>query len=58
MRDLKEQCFNSTHIAKSISIIYSDVTLTGALLQKLNRDTQKCAFKCSYALVDGKDVSY
>ncbi|XP_071961446.1 nicotinamide phosphoribosyltransferase-like [Antedon mediterranea] len=25
----------------------------GALLQKLNRDTQKCAFKCSYAEVDG-----
>ena len=28
----------------------------GALLQKLNRDTQKCAFKCSYAIVDGKGV--
>ena len=28
----------------------------GALLQKLNRDTQKCAFKCSYALVNGKQV--
>jgi len=26
----------------------------GGLLQKLNRDTQKCAFKCSYALVDGR----
>eukprot|EP00635_Sarcinochrysidales_sp_CCMP3193_P005206 CAMPEP_0118916008 /NCGR_PEP_ID=MMETSP1166-20130328/16102_1 /TAXON_ID=1104430 /ORGANISM="Chrysoreinhardia sp, Strain CCMP3193" /LENGTH=469 /DNA_ID=CAMNT_0006855797 /DNA_START=24 /DNA_END=1433 /DNA_ORIENTATION=+ len=26
----------------------------GGLLQKLNRDTQKCAFKCSYAQVDGK----
>merc|ERR1719199_139705 len=25
----------------------------GALLQKLHRDTQKFAFKCSYALVDG-----
>ena len=25
----------------------------GALLQKLNRDTQKCAFKCSAAIVDG-----
>ncbi|XP_033104415.1 nicotinamide phosphoribosyltransferase-like [Anneissia japonica] len=25
----------------------------GALLQKLNRDTQKCAYKCSYAEVDG-----
>lgn len=30
----------------------------GALLQKLNRDTQKFAFKCSYGIVDGvsKDV--
>lgn len=29
----------------------------GALLQRINRDTQKCAFKCSYACVDGKDVN-
>ncbi|XP_065918647.1 nicotinamide phosphoribosyltransferase-like [Dysidea avara] len=29
----------------------------GGLLQKVNRDTQKCAYKCSYALVDGKDVN-
>lgn len=29
----------------------------GALLQKLDRDTQKCAFKCSFAVVDGKPVS-
>ena len=28
----------------------------GALLQKMNRDTQKCAFKCSYALIAGKEV--
>lgn len=28
----------------------------GALLQKLDRDTQKFAMKCSYAKVDGKDV--
>jgi len=27
----------------------------GGLLQKLNRDTQKCAFKCSYARVGGTD---
>ena len=25
----------------------------GGLLQKLNRDTMKCAFKCSMAVVDG-----
>mmetsp|Transcript_18826 Transcript_18826/g.54432 ORF Transcript_18826/g.54432 Transcript_18826/m.54432 type:complete len:495 (-) Transcript_18826:245-1729(-) len=28
----------------------------GALLQKLHRDTQKCAFKCSYACVKGEGV--
>jgi len=27
----------------------------GALLQKLHRDTEKCAFKCSYAKVNGED---
>ena len=29
----------------------------GALLQRLDRDTQKCAFKCSYAVCNGKEVS-
>jgi len=29
----------------------------GALLQKLHRDTQKFAFKCSLATIDGKDVN-
>ena len=28
----------------------------GALLQRLHRDTQKCAFKCSYAVINGKGV--
>ncbi|CAK0822086.1 unnamed protein product [Prorocentrum cordatum] len=28
----------------------------GALLQKMHRDTQKCAFKCSYALIKGKNA--
>lgn len=28
----------------------------GALLQKLDRDTQKCAFKCSHIVCDGKEV--
>jgi len=28
----------------------------GALLQKLHRDTQKCAFKCSYAMVNDAGV--
>ena len=28
----------------------------GALLQKLDRDTNKFAFKCSWAMVDGKEV--
>eukprot|EP00127_Corallochytrium_limacisporum_P003440 Clim_evm68s149 gene=Clim_evmTU68s149 len=29
----------------------------GALLQKLHRDTMKCAYKCCYAEVDGKGVN-
>ncbi|CAG2253016.1 NAMPT [Mytilus edulis] len=29
----------------------------GALLQRLDRDTQKCAFKCSYAVINGKEVN-
>lgn len=29
----------------------------GALLQKVDRDTQKCAFKCSFAVVEDKPVS-
>ena len=28
----------------------------GGLLQKVHRDTQKCAFKCCYAYINGKDV--
>ena len=29
----------------------------GALLQKLDRDTQKCAYKCSRALINGVEVN-
>jgi nicotinamide phosphoribosyltransferase len=29
----------------------------GALLQRLDRDTQKCAYKCSYAVIDGQGVN-
>lgn len=29
----------------------------GALLQRLHRDTQKCAFKCSYTVINGKGVN-
>ncbi|NBP69972.1 MAG: nicotinate phosphoribosyltransferase, partial [Cytophagia bacterium] len=29
----------------------------GALLQKVNRDTQKFALKCSYAIVDNKEIN-
>lgn len=29
----------------------------GALLQRMDRDTQKCAFKCSYAVINGKEVT-
>lgn len=37
--------------------LYRIYLLLGALLQKLHRDTQKCAYKCSYAVVDGKGVN-
>ncbi|WAR25867.1 NAMPT-like protein [Mya arenaria] len=29
----------------------------GALLQRLDRDTQKCAYKCSYAVCNGAEVN-
>ena len=29
----------------------------GALLQKLDRDTQKCAYKCCFAVINEKPVS-
>ena len=28
----------------------------GALLQRMDRDTQKCAYKCSYAIINGNEV--
>lgn len=28
----------------------------GALLQRIDRDTQKCAYKCSYTVINGKEV--
>jgi nicotinamide phosphoribosyltransferase len=28
----------------------------GALLQRLDRDTQKCAYKCSFAVINGEQV--
>ena len=31
--------------------------LGGALLRRLDRDTQKCAFKCSYVEINGKGVN-
>jgi len=30
----------------------------GALLQRVHRDTQKCAFKCCYAVINEKGVSH
>ena len=30
----------------------------GALLQRLDRDTQKCAYKCSFTIINGKAVSF
>ncbi len=42
--------------ARKISAENLILGMGGALLQKLNRDTQKFALKCSYAEVDGKGV--
>ena len=30
----------------------------GALLQKVDSDTQQCAYRCSYVVVNGKGVRY
>ena len=49
-----------THVELIELLMFSADNLTfgsgGALLQKVNRDTQKCAYKCSYALINGKGV--
>jgi len=44
---MTEQGYSTTNFAFGMG---------GALLQQVNRDTQKFAFKCSYAIVDGKGV--
>ena len=31
--------------------------LSGGLIQHVDRDTQKCAYKCSHAVVNGKEVN-
>ena len=28
----------------------------GSLIQKVDRDTQKCAYKCSYGIINGESV--
>ncbi len=42
---------------KGFSITNVAFGMGGALLQKLNRDTQKFAVKCSQVVVNGKDIS-
>lgn len=42
---------------KGISAENLVLGMGGALLQKINRDTQKFAMKCSYAIVNGKEVN-
>lgn len=44
---MTEQGYSTTNFAFGMG---------GALLQQVNRDTQKFAFKCSYAIVDGQGV--
>lgn len=48
-----------THFALQCSWSAENVAFGtgGALLQKINRDTQKVAFKCSNITVNGEDVS-
>jgi nicotinamide phosphoribosyltransferase len=48
LKAMKDNQFSASNIAFGSG---------GALLQKMNRDTQKFAFKCSYAKVDGRDVN-
>jgi nicotinamide phosphoribosyltransferase len=43
--------------ANNISAENLVLGMGGALLQKVDRDTQKFAIKCSYATVNGKDVN-
>jgi nicotinamide phosphoribosyltransferase len=47
------------HALKANGIAADNLVLGmgGALLQKVNRDTQKFALKCSYAEIDGKPVN-
>ena len=46
------------HVLESSKWSLDNVTFGsgGALLQKMNRDTQRCAYKCCLATIDGKEV--
>lgn len=45
--NLEQNNFSATNIAFGMG---------GALLQQVNRDTQRFAYKCSHAMIDGKSV--
>jgi nicotinamide phosphoribosyltransferase len=51
------QSIYKTLTAKKISAENLALGMGGALLQKLNRDTQKFALKCSYAEVNGQGIN-
>jgi nicotinamide phosphoribosyltransferase len=51
------QMIYKTLMAKGISAENLLLGMGGALLQKVNRDTQKFALKCSYAEVNGETVN-
>jgi nicotinamide phosphoribosyltransferase len=51
------QLIYKTLMAKSISAENLLLGMGGALLQKVNRDTQKFAIKCAYAEVNGENVN-
>lgn len=44
--------FKSTSLKIHCCFLYA-----GALLQKVDRDTQKCAYKCCFAVINEKPVS-
>jgi nicotinamide phosphoribosyltransferase len=51
IREILESAVSAGYSASNIAF-----GMGGALLQQVNRDTQRFAFKCSYAVVDGAGV--
>ncbi len=59
MIEVNVQAIRSIYGALKVNGISAEnlvLGMGGALLQKVDRDTQKFAFKCSYAEINGKPV--